>query len=151
MGALLAVLGGGIRYLIGRSDKKREKREASVEELLRERIEALEAELKEAKLVKRAAGKWREQLIAAGIEPDPKTGRKECHEPARRQREAAGRRAGGRGQVTPGDKRTKSLLLLSSCLLAFLVVCAGSWHGRTATTPPRPPTPHKLRQPRRNR
>ncbi|WP_175533609.1 hypothetical protein [Arthrobacter woluwensis] len=42
MGALLAVLGGGIRYLIGRSDKKREKREASVEELLRERIEALE-------------------------------------------------------------------------------------------------------------
>ncbi|MFK0072649.1 hypothetical protein [Arthrobacter woluwensis] len=72
VGALLAVLGGGIRYLIGRSDKKREKREASVEELRKERIEALEAELREAKLVKRAAGRWREQLIAAGIEPDPK-------------------------------------------------------------------------------
>ena len=71
----LSVLGAGAWRLIDRSDKKRERREVKVEELLKNRVATLEAtakaERKYASKVKAAAGKWREQLIAAGIAPDP--------------------------------------------------------------------------------
>ena len=89
----LATIGGGAWKLIDRADKKREKREAAVEDLLNRRIAQLEAEAAEAKAqlaktlaeaaareenlrrynsrITASAGKWREQLIAAQIQPDP--------------------------------------------------------------------------------
>ncbi|MGC0237268.1 hypothetical protein [Arthrobacter sp. SD76] len=85
VGAFTA-LSAGVWKLIDRQDKKRERREVKVEELLKTRVANLEAEkeaekaAREAELaalrryssrVKAAAGKWREQLIAAGIDPVP--------------------------------------------------------------------------------
>lgn len=78
----LATIGGGAWKLIDRADKKREKREAAMEDVLNRRIAQLEAEAAEAKTqlaaagrynsrITAAAGKWREQLIAAQIQPDP--------------------------------------------------------------------------------
>lgn len=80
--ALITALGAGVTAVgaiawrfIDRADKKRERREVKVEELLKNRVATLEAtakaERKYASKVKAAAGKWREQLIAAGIAPDP--------------------------------------------------------------------------------
>lgn len=85
VGAFTAA-GAGAWRLIDRADKKRERREIKVEELLKSRVAALEAEkqaektAREAEVsglrryssrIKAAAGKWREQLIAAGIDPVP--------------------------------------------------------------------------------
>lgn len=82
----LVACGGGAWKVIDRADKKRERREVAVEALLSARVAALEKEKerdaaaagKEIRRGKRynsrikaAAGKWREQLIANGIEPDP--------------------------------------------------------------------------------
>ena len=74
VGAFTA-LGAGAWKLIDRADKKRERREVKVEELLKTRVANLEAE-KEAlrrysSRIKGAAGKWREQLIANHIDPVP--------------------------------------------------------------------------------
>lgn len=93
VGGILIACGGGAWKLIDRSDKKRERREAAVEELLKARVASLEAQLaqKETQLarkdsdfekerrrskrynsrVKAAAGKWREQLLMHDIQPDP--------------------------------------------------------------------------------
>ncbi|MDI2023698.1 hypothetical protein [Paenarthrobacter nicotinovorans] len=71
----LSAVGGGAWKLIDRADKKRERREVSVEELLKSRIAELVKKVKSLQRynsrIKSAAGKWREQLIARGIEPDP--------------------------------------------------------------------------------
>ena len=91
--AAVVALGGGAWKLIQRSDARRERREAAVEELLKERIQALQTQLEEEKAahakamgeekaahakerrahsrMKATAGKWREQLIANDIQPDP--------------------------------------------------------------------------------
>lgn len=90
---LLGVVGTGAWRLIDRADKKRERREIKMEDLLKERIASLEAEklkLEAARMAERAewaeersrlrkscskikifAGKWREQLIANDIQPEP--------------------------------------------------------------------------------
>ena len=74
VGAFTAV-GAGAWKLIDRADKKRERREVKVEELLKNRVAALEAERnairRYASKVKSAAGKWREQLVANHIDPVP--------------------------------------------------------------------------------
>lgn len=82
----LATCGGGAWKLIDRADKKRERREVAVEELLKDRVASLEAQLtkKDADFekerrrnkrynsrVKAAAGRWREQLLVHDIQPDP--------------------------------------------------------------------------------
>lgn len=93
----LATLGAGAWKLIDRADKKRERREAAVEEILKARIATLEAQAaqKDAEhkadmekqaagfqkerrrmnrklaRIKAAAGKWREQLLTNDIQPDP--------------------------------------------------------------------------------
>lgn len=71
----LGVLGAGAKYVIDRIDRKREKREAAVEELLKTQASEAKAlaaavELRYAKL-RSTAGKWRDQLIANGIDPLP--------------------------------------------------------------------------------
>lgn len=82
----LAALGAGAWKLIDRMDKKRERREASVEALLKAQAEAsekraLEWERKHNLQVAESerrynrlhahATKWREQLVAAHIDPIP--------------------------------------------------------------------------------
>lgn len=74
VGAFTAV-GAGAWKLIDRADKIRERREIKVEELLKARVAALElaarrAETYVAKVIS-AAGKWREQLVAHQIAPEP--------------------------------------------------------------------------------
>lgn len=74
VGAFTAV-GAGTWKLIDRADKIRERREIKVEELLKARVASLElaarrAETYLAKVIS-SAGKWREQLVANHIEPDP--------------------------------------------------------------------------------
>lgn len=74
VGACTAV-GAGAWKLIDRADKNRERREIKVEELLKSRVATLEtaarADRKYASRIKAAAGKWREQLIANNITPEP--------------------------------------------------------------------------------
>lgn len=71
----LATIGGGAWKLIDRADKKREKRETAVEELLK--AQAAKAEALAASVERRysrlhaTATKWREQLIANKIDPLP--------------------------------------------------------------------------------
>ena len=71
----LAALGAGAWKLIDRADKKRERREAAVEELLK--AQAAKAEALAAAVERRyarlhaTATKWREQLIANKIDPLP--------------------------------------------------------------------------------
>jgi hypothetical protein len=64
----LAVLGTGAKYVIDRMDRKREKRETAVEELLK--AQAAKAERRYARL-HATATKWREQLIVNNIDPRP--------------------------------------------------------------------------------
>lgn len=86
VGGILIACGGGAWKLIDRADKKRERREAAVEELLKARVASLEAQLQKQATdfererrrskrynsrVKAAAGKWREQLLMHDIQPDP--------------------------------------------------------------------------------
>jgi hypothetical protein len=72
---LLGALGTGAWKLIDRADKKRERREIKVEELLKARVANLEAALrrktKYCSAVKSHAGKWRDQLLVNDIEPVP--------------------------------------------------------------------------------
>lgn len=87
-GIITAIVGAftaasGVAWkLIDRADKKRERREVKVEELLKSRVTALEAEKvamagengalrRYCSRVKSAAGKWREQLVANHIDPVP--------------------------------------------------------------------------------
>jgi hypothetical protein len=80
----LGVLGAGAKYVIDRMDRKREKREAAVEELLK--IQAAKAEALAAAVEKRyarlhaTATKWREQLIVNGIDPIPADWPEDKHE-----------------------------------------------------------------------
>lgn len=75
LGGFLTVLGGGVGWLINRADKKRESREAAVIQTLKDRIEELKAQL--ARVTRRlnqrtrAGDRWREQLVAHDIKPDP--------------------------------------------------------------------------------
>jgi hypothetical protein len=75
LGAFLAVLGGGIAWLINRADKKRESREAAMIQTLKDRIEEMKATI--ARLTRklnqrtRAGDRWREQLVENHIKPDP--------------------------------------------------------------------------------
>ncbi|MNY36707.1 hypothetical protein D3C86_1712120 [compost metagenome] len=74
VGGLMA-FGGGAWKLIDRADKKRERREVAVEALLTARIAELLKRVRSLgrynSRIKAAAGKWREQLIANDIQPDP--------------------------------------------------------------------------------
>lgn len=75
IGTILLGVGGGAWKLIDRADKKRERREVAVEALLNARITELLKKVKSLQRynsrIKAAAGKWREQLIAHDIKPDP--------------------------------------------------------------------------------
>jgi len=78
----IGAIGATGGFFIRRADKRREKREAVMEELYRQRIKDLEAEvaasraaedaaLEKLRHVERTALRWRGQLKAAQIEPDP--------------------------------------------------------------------------------
>ena len=75
LGGFLGIMGGGVAWLINRADKKRESREADVIQTLKDRIEELKSQL--ARLTRRlnhrtrAGDRWREQLVAHDIKPDP--------------------------------------------------------------------------------
>jgi cbb3-type cytochrome oxidase subunit 3 len=75
LGSFLAVVGGGIAWLFNRADKKRDAREAEVIQTLKDRIEELKKTIAtlRRKLEKRtrAGDRWREQLVAHDIRPDP--------------------------------------------------------------------------------
>ena len=75
LGGFLGVLGGGIAWLINRADKKRESREAAVIQTLKDRIEELKSQLsrvtRRLNQRTRAGDRWREQLVAHDIQPDP--------------------------------------------------------------------------------
>lgn len=91
----LGVLGAGAKYVIDRIDRKREKREAAVEELLRAQAAKAEARADQAeadtKLLHAAderkysrlhatATQWREQLIVNNIDPIPAKWPEDNHE-----------------------------------------------------------------------
>lgn len=75
LGTFLGVVGGGVGWWINRLDKKREAREGAVIQTLKDRIEELKAQL--ARVTRRlnqrtrAGDRWREQLVAHDIKPDP--------------------------------------------------------------------------------
>lgn len=75
LGGFLGILGAGAWKLIDRADKKRESREAAVIQTLKDRIEELKTQLarvtRQLKQRTRAGDKWREQLVANDIKPDP--------------------------------------------------------------------------------
>ncbi|WP_275779725.1 hypothetical protein [Paenarthrobacter sp. Y-19] len=86
LGGLLIAFGGGAWKLIDRADKKRERREVAVEDLLKARVASLEGQLQKQaddfdkerrrnkrynSRIKAAAGRWREQLLVNDIQPDP--------------------------------------------------------------------------------
>ena len=75
LGGFLTVVGGGVGWLINRADKKRESREAAVIQTLKDRIEELLKKLRwwerRDNRRTRAGDKWREQLVANDIKPDP--------------------------------------------------------------------------------
>ena len=75
LGGFLGVLGGGVAWLINRADKKRDAREAQVIQTLKDRIEELKktiAALRRKLAARTRAGdRWREQLVAHDIKPDP--------------------------------------------------------------------------------
>ena len=73
----LAALGAGAKYIIDRMDRKREKRETAVEELLK--AQAAKAERRYARLHATATN-WREQLIANDLDPRPADWPEEPHE-----------------------------------------------------------------------
>lgn len=75
LGGFLGVIGGGVAWWFNRSDKRRDIREAAVIQTLKDRIEELKAQL--ARVTRRlnqrtrAGDRWREQLVAHDIKPDP--------------------------------------------------------------------------------
>ena len=72
---LVTVVGGGIAWTVNRADKRRDSREAQVIQTLKDRVAELQGQLSALtrKLSKRtrAGDKWREQLIAHQIDPEP--------------------------------------------------------------------------------
>jgi hypothetical protein len=75
LGGFLGVLGGGVAWLINRADKKRDAREAAVIQTLKDRIEELKKTIaalrRKVAIRTRAGDRWREQLVAHDIKPDP--------------------------------------------------------------------------------
>lgn len=75
LGTFLGILGGGIAWLVNRADKKRDSREEAVIQTLKDRIEELKKKLRwwERRDNKRtrAGDRWKGQLIANHIDPDP--------------------------------------------------------------------------------
>lgn len=75
LGGFLGILGGGVAWLINRADKKRDSREAAVIQTLKDRIEELKKTIatlrRKISLRTRAGDRWREQLVANHIDPDP--------------------------------------------------------------------------------
>ena len=75
LGGFLTVLGGGVAWLINRADKKRDAREAAVIQTLKDRIEELKKTIaalrRKLSIRTRAGDRWREQLVAHDIKPDP--------------------------------------------------------------------------------
>jgi hypothetical protein len=78
LGAIAAAagtIGTGAWKIIDRADKSRERREIKVEELLKSRVAELlssaKTEARYADKVHAFATKWREQLVAHGITPEP--------------------------------------------------------------------------------
>lgn len=83
--AVLTAIGTVAWKFIDRADKKRERREIKVEELLKSRVADLVLELKIERRyssdLKAHAGLWREQLIANHIDPVPaEWPKKESHD-----------------------------------------------------------------------
>ncbi|WP_457948320.1 hypothetical protein ACTAQI_20370 [Pseudarthrobacter sp. alpha12b] len=75
LGGFLTVIGGGIGWLINRADKKRESREAAVIQTLKDMVAELKKKLRwwerRDSRRTRAGDKWRGQLLANHISPDP--------------------------------------------------------------------------------
>lgn len=82
----LACIGGGLAFLINRTDKRRERNEALLIEHLKSQIQSLEREKetlratkdkeirklrREVKRVRADGTSWREQLIVNDIQPNP--------------------------------------------------------------------------------
>lgn len=75
LGTFLGVLGGGYAWLVNRADKRRDTREAEVIQTLKDRIEELKKTIaalrRKLSARTRAGDRWREQLVAHDIKPDP--------------------------------------------------------------------------------
>lgn len=78
----LATLGGAVAWWVARADKRREAAEMTAVKLITEQVTRLETEIVRLRQqhrdderyhskIKASAGRWREQLIANGIEPIP--------------------------------------------------------------------------------
>ena len=74
-GFLTTVVGAGIAWLVNRADKRRDSREAQVIQTLKDRIEELKktvaALTRKLSRRTRTGDKWKDQLIANHIQPDP--------------------------------------------------------------------------------
>jgi hypothetical protein len=75
LGGFLGILGAGAWKLIDRADKKRESREAAVIQTLKDMVAELKKKLRwwerrDARRT-RAGDKWRGQLLANHIDPEP--------------------------------------------------------------------------------
>ncbi|MBO9704460.1 MAG: hypothetical protein J7474_02940 [Arthrobacter sp.] len=72
---MLVAIGGGVGFLIKRQDTRADKRESEVVAILKDRVAALQTMLADEeskhRRIRHTAGKWRDQLHKAGIEPDP--------------------------------------------------------------------------------
>ena len=75
LGTFLTVVGGGIAWLVNRADKRRDSREAEVIQTLKDRIEEMKKTIaslrRKLSSRTRAGDRWREQLVAHDIKPDP--------------------------------------------------------------------------------
>jgi hypothetical protein len=75
LGGFLGVMGGGVAWLVNRADKKRDSGEAAMIQTLKDRIEELKKTIaalrRKLSLRTRAGDRWREQLVAHDIRPDP--------------------------------------------------------------------------------
>jgi hypothetical protein len=75
LGSFLGVLGGGVVWWVNRADKRRDSREAEVIQTLKDRIEELKKTIAALRRKlngrTRAGDRWREQLVAHDIKPDP--------------------------------------------------------------------------------
>jgi hypothetical protein len=75
LGGFLTVVGGGIAWLVNRADKRRDSREAEVIQTLKDRIEEMKKTIaslrRKLSSRTRAGDRWREQLVAHDIKPDP--------------------------------------------------------------------------------
>jgi hypothetical protein len=75
VGGFLGVIGSGVGWIINRADKKRDSREAALIQTLKDRIEELTKKLRwwerRDNRRTRAGDKWREQLVANEIKPEP--------------------------------------------------------------------------------